>query len=407
MIKKHWLIFTQILGCLIVPAYVLADPKTFTLAEVLDRALTESSVVKEIEARIANRRAAGVATSLVENPTLESELRIPVAYQDQRGKDEIAVSLSQPLRLSDFGARTRVNILMQNAAHAEQQLALLEFSQQVRLAYAKTWALEQRISQLKKFLERAALLENSVKVAREQGFLGAGEGHLFKADAIKARYQIAAILSDAARSRAELSKVAGFVVAGNLTHPALPPLPTVAEFLDTRSEFSAEARAALGAKLAHEQLRLAELDAYPKFAPRLIYEQTGDDTDYVGVGIAVELPLFNRNQGEKSARVAEVGSAASLQGYFAGPRFKSEVQALRESIEATTNLVQGYEGEIVPTLREALAAEEKLLASGQGSWFRVWQTLQVLSTTEAELIERTVKAHSDRAELAVLTGKDF
>jgi outer membrane protein TolC len=407
MVRKNLRrLFTVILS--VFPPFLgTAEPQSSSFSEVLTRALVDSPLVKEVAARDAERRLLGYETRTMANPTLDSELRIPESYRNERGDNEVAIALSQPLRPSDFGSRGRVADLMQRTASMEEKLALLGFSQKLKLSFAKSWALAQRVSEVKRSLERVSSIEQQVAQAAESGFVPPGEKALFKAEAVKARYQLDALLSDLQRARAELSKVAGFEVPGALLRPELGALPSSEELLGNGERLPARERASLAVKLATEQLRLAELDAYPKFAPRLVYERTNDSSEYVGVGVSIELPFFHRNQGAKSVRSAELSAAHQVNRYFSGEGFEAEVRALRSSIESSTALLTGYEREILPALREAVVGEEKLLASGQGSFFRVWQTLRELSNAEAEVVERVVGVFSNRSELALLLGVDL
>jgi outer membrane protein TolC len=83
------------------------------------------------------------------------------------------------------------------------------------------------------------------------------------------------------------------------------------------------------------------------------------------------------------------------------------VSALRASVESAAALVEGYEKEILPTLREALRLEEQLFSSGNGTPSRLWQVLRELSAAQSEAVERLVRVYVDRVELTILTGTDF
>jgi hypothetical protein len=127
----------------------------------------------------------------------------------------------------------------------------------------------------------------------------------------------------------------------------------------------------------------------------------------VGFGISFDLPVFNRNQSERSVHTSEVVAARSLDNYFSGEAFVSEVKALRSHIEVSMQLLSGYQKEIVPALREAVAEEERLFSEGQGNFFRMWQSLRELTEAQNEVAERMVRTSADRAELSLLIGADL
>jgi cobalt-zinc-cadmium efflux system outer membrane protein len=399
-------------ACLaVVGSNAIADPsprkKLVTSADVLERALNESPLVTRIEASIALMRAEGLQNGTVENPVLDSEVRVPTSYGDQRGSDEVALSLSQPLRVSDFGARGNVNRLIQALADEDRRVELLTFAQKVKLAYTKAWALERRSLELARYRDTAGRIERAVQHAADGGLLGSSEGLLFRAEAKKTQLELNALTSDLKRAKAELNRIAGFAVAGTLVKPPLSDPPSLPALLGSADLLPAQARAKMAVALAREQHRQSELDAYPKFSPRLVFERTNDSASYFGVGISMELPFFDRNQGERLARNAEAHAAQRFAAYLSGDSYRDEVSSLLESLQASTAFLNGYEQEILPTLSQALDTEEKLFTAGKGAPVRLWQILRELSAAQREVLERLMGLYSDRIELVAITGTDF
>jgi hypothetical protein len=245
------------------PLLVVAESQTTTLEELLARALDESPLVKRIAAHTTQSRALGIETSTLENPTLDSEIRFPTSRGDSKGQNEIALALSQPMRVSDFGTRARINELIQSAASQDERAELLAFSQRFRLAYVKSWSLSQRADEMQGSLARISKIEKHVNAAAQGGFILPSERALFKAEALKARYQLRALSADLIRARAELAKLAGFAVGEKLTPPTFAVLPSEAELLEREERLPAQTRAKLALQLATEQMKRAELDAYP------------------------------------------------------------------------------------------------------------------------------------------------
>ncbi|NDC39088.1 MAG: TolC family protein [Proteobacteria bacterium] len=296
---------------------------------------------------------------------------------------------------------------MEAVVDADHRVELLVFCQRIKLAYTRAWALERRGQELSKYRDAVERIELAVKKAATAGLLSRSEELLFQAEAKKARLELSAVATDSKRARAELNKIAGFTVRGALKKPSLSRPPSIDILLGEESNLPAQSRAKLAAALAHEQARQAELDGYPKVSPRLIYERTSDYTDYLGAGISVELPFFNRNQGERLAKGAEARASERSAAYFSGEAYREEVSGLLTSLQSSTDLVMGYESEILPALNRALEAEESLFASGKGSSARLWQVLRALATAQEELLERFVRLYADRIELVTLTGTDF
>jgi outer membrane protein TolC len=230
---------------------------------------------------------------------------------------------------------------------------------------------------------------------------------LFRAEAKKTQLELNAVTSDLKRAKAELNRIAGFVVAGALVKPPLSDPPSLPALLGSADLLPAQARAKLAVALAREQHRQSELDAYPKFSPRLVFERTNDSASYFGVGISMELPFFDRNQGERLAKNAESHAAQRFAAYLSGDSYRDEVSSLLESLQASTAFLNGYELEILPTLSQALDTEEKLFTAGKGAPVRLWQILRELSAAQREVLERLMGLYSDRIELVAITGTDF
>jgi cobalt-zinc-cadmium efflux system outer membrane protein len=393
----------------IAPMSLLADSglqKNVTLDSLFEQALLKSPVLSDIRAKIEGQRGLGITTSTLENPVLDAELRKPRSYDGGRGDDEIALSLSQPLRASDFGSRAKVGQLMQNLTDLDAKTELMLFKQKLKLAYVRCWALERRQRELKHYEVSAAHIEKSVERANQAGLLGKGEALLFTTEIKRARLELEALGSEATRARAELVRMVGDAIGGALEVPSIA-VPDV--HLSANSEFQvpAQARAKIIMNLAAEQQRQARLDAFPKFAPRIVFERSNDGREYVGLGISLDLPVFNRNQGERMTRQSEVDSAKTWSRYIASPEFEEEMNAIAAHVRASTKLVRGYEDDIVPAIKSALEIEMRSFDEGNGSPTRVWQALKELAAVQTEVLERFAKLHSDSIELTILTGQEF
>ncbi|NDC37722.1 MAG: hypothetical protein EBZ48_06680, partial [Proteobacteria bacterium] len=70
-------------------AFADAPPvDSLSIEQVLDRALHESPMVARIEAAIASIRASDLQNRAPENPSVDSEVRVPNSYRAQRGSNE-------------------------------------------------------------------------------------------------------------------------------------------------------------------------------------------------------------------------------------------------------------------------------------------------------------------------------
>lgn len=399
--------FTALIALPTVTVAENSSHSSVTLEEVLAYAIDQSPSVQEIESRIAQRRAEGIELSILKNPEVDSEIGFPVSYDEKRGSNEASVSLSQPLRLSNFGLRQRINKIISKSADSEKSLEILSLTQNIKLAYVKGWVLQERILQLDLSLKRAQSISNYVQDGITRGLFGVAESSLFKFENESLEAEKLGLGGDLERARAELLHRSGLSIKNKKLLPLQLREIAQGDLENEAKDLPVVKRVNLLAELANEQHRLSRLDSFPQFAPRLVYSRNDEGSDYVGVGISVELPFFDRNQAERLRRGAEVRAARSVEQYYSGPQFNEELFSLLKSTQLSQKEVRAYEEKVLPALREALQASDKQLKAGQGSLLQTWQLLQQLRETQARALELWSKAISERAELSILVGKDL
>lgn len=396
-----------IAGCLIARPTCAEprDSRPVTVEEVIEFALANSPEVKAIEANQAAVRAEGIALGTLSNPQLDGEYRYPTSSAGRARANEAGASLSQPLRLSNFGARQRVNALIQSSADADRAMAVLALSQEIRLLYTKGWVLSERQLQLESTRKKAAGVSRYIEQAVGRGLFGKGEGAGFRAEERRLAAELVGVGADLERVRADLTRKTAMTfdaVAFKRPEWTEVTLPVAGG----GAELPVQKRAELLTKLAEEHNRLARLDRFPRFSPRLVYARTNDGFDYAGVGLSIELPVFDANRAERTRREAEAGAARAAKTYFAGDSFASEVSHLVNAVRATSEQARMYEREVSPQFEEALRTYDERLRAGQAALPQIWQTLQALSGSRDTGLELQVKAATARAELSVMVGQD-
>jgi hypothetical protein len=104
-----------------------------TLQEAVARALVTSPQVSEIDSQLAGRIADAISARVKENPVVDFSADLPIERPPGGGieQEDVLVTLSQTLRWSDFGARTKLAKAVQEAGAAERVVALNEYIQRV------------------------------------------------------------------------------------------------------------------------------------------------------------------------------------------------------------------------------------------------------------------------------------
>lgn len=410
-LKLCW-IFTTVFIFAVVLTAAVADnaPGALSLEQLKIIALEKSPLAKQIDADFSKKLAESIKINLLPNPELNSELRIPEKSSGGKGDNEVDVSISQPFKLSNFGLRSEVSKLIENAATSEQKAAILELTQSLTLSYVKLWALQQKQIFLEEAKRRAEQKAKAVKEASTKGLLGAGDEKLFVAEARKISAQLIGVDADIATVVAELMRITGFDLKNVRTlKPLIEPPLAVEELirLGNKSSIGIINRSKLFARVAERHYQLAVRDTFPTLSPRLVYEHKDDQTDSIGVGISIPLPFSDWNQSEKIAQLGELNAARAKADYANSEIFREEISSLNRSFNSSLQQAIIYETEVVLAFQDALKFHERQFETGQGTILQVWQTQRELNNSKEEALEFWVKAFTARAQLSIVIGKEL
>lgn len=402
--------FALLLGASNLSAETLTRVNSLSIEEVLTATLAGSPEVKLLDATLASRMGEALSTRVIPNPHIETDLRFPKDNFVSKEDTEVEVSLEQPFRISHFGLRQAVAELMVKAGEADQKIALLELSQKVRLLYVRRWALEAQKVVADSARQRALAAASVISESSKKGLLPLSDSKLFESEAKRLVADSFGLESAIKRAEAELVRLSGLELSGrSFARPEIPSKLQVAQLIQRaeRGEIAVQLRAKLLSELANEQRRLAERDSYPLLAPRLLYQHSSDGLDQYGVGIRIEVPLFDHNQAEKTKRWAEEQATSAEQQYLLGDAFKSQLSLLAESLNSSASQVEIYEEQVLPALEQAFKSANRQLQAGQGSVMQLFQIQKEMSEAGNKAVELWVQAFANQAELSVLLGSDL
>lgn len=381
-----------------------------TLDEFRAIALERSPLVCEIDSQYAREVAKAYDTEVFRNPELQFE---QVYTRMELGGDsdpQTNASLAMPLRLSNFGAKSRVATLLRSAGDKQRRAKLLEFTQKLVSQYASLYVLQRSDEILAEAEKRATKKVELIHEGVEKGLLSEGDHQLFEGEKYRLQSQRAGLRSALAVLRYEQSLLLGTPCGMKAVTPSgLGDIPSESVLIDKAraSEIGELARVELVSALSSEQRRLAELDAIPEFAPRVVYQHTNDGGDFVGAGISIPLPVFNRNRGSIESAVAEQEAARRKRELLADGGFEAQVVALRAAAASAREQAQIFQSKVVPAFSGALKSQEQLYAKGKGNVLQVWQTLRTYNEAQLEALTVWLEAVNARSRLAVLIGEEI
>lgn len=386
-------------------AYAEPDKSDLTFEAVLTQTLLASPLVKDIDVTFSQALSESYETRLLPNPELSAEAAFPTSNSD--AKNEYGVSIAQPFRLSHLGLRQKVASLIESAASDDQRFALVELTEKTRLAYVRLWALQQQRSYFLRARERARKVVRFVREGATKGLFSQGEEKIFVAEDERATADLLGLDAETKKATAELIQLSTLPIGDKALRE--PPTATDNDLtnLSAAAQSSAlpiQRRLSLLQKLSSERMRLARRDAFPALSPQIGFSRNEDGVEFLGAGLTMGLPFYNRNQGEKLLRSSELQAAMAKRDFVESDVFKSQLSLLVDGLRGSLRQANAYRDKVLPSLEAAISVYEKQLQSGQGTVLLTWQTQRELLDLQARHLEIWVRAFSEQSELAILTG---
>lgn len=383
--------------------------QSVTVEEFRAIALERSVLVAEIDSQYARQLSEAYSIEVLRNPEVQIEHVHTRAGLGGADDPQTNASVSMPLRLSDFGAKSRVARLLRQAGDLQKRAQLLEFSQKILLQYSNLYLLQRLAEVLVEAEQRAAKKVKLVHEGVKKGLLTEGDHQLFEAEKYRLQSQRAGVRASLSALQAELAMELG---SGCEVRAATPlfvgPLPAVDELVRRAHEsaISEASRAEIFVKLGAEQKRLAQIDAFPEIAPRIVYQHTNDGGDFVGAGLTIPLPFFNRNRGAIAQTSAELAAIERRQNLLVASGMDVQIRSLRIAAESTAEQARIYERNVLPSLESALRSQERLYVQGKGNVLLVWQTLRTYNDAQQEALNVSLAAVNARVKLSILVGDE-
>lgn len=372
-------------------------------------ALQKSPLVAEIDTNFVRAVGQAYDTEVFKNPEVQFEQVFTRQRLNGDNDPQTNASLSLPLRLATLGSKARVARLIRETGDIRKRAALFELNQRLVLSYSKLYSLQQSLALLEKALARANAISQRSQDALQKGLLSDATFELFEGEQYRLQSQQAGVRASIAALQFELTNMLGTPCTIRASEPfGLSPLPTFEQLIVRAKEnhINDAVQNELLVALRSEQERLASLDALPEIVPRIAYQHTNDGGDFVGAGVSIPLPLFNRNKSAKMVAKAESATARLKQSFFSNQGLEAQIGALRSAATYATEQARIFEKKVVPAYERALQAQEKQYRTGRGDLSLVWQTLRSLTEAQREYGQLWLFAVTSRVQLEILIGEE-
>ena len=123
-----------------------------------------------------------------------------------------------------------------------------------------------------------------------------------------------------------------------------------------------------------------------------------------GVGVALRIPLWNQNDGERKRAHAELRQAQSEANLYAGLPQQDVIGELQQSAAALQERADSYFDSILPGYRKSYELTRNMFRQGQADALEVWQVREKLLNSENEGLDALAQAVNARGALEVELG---
>lgn len=401
------------------------DASGLTIERLSETGFSRRADLLAARQRLAVAEGRVIQAGLRPNPTLDTEYGTP-RFLAGEPEFDFSAGVSQVFELGGK-RRKRVSVARLELEQARAEVLALErqFAAELRAAYVQALGFARQLDVLEQLI---AANEELVRITNErlkEGDVAPLDFNLVKVETDRLRVQVVRTRADLESQLISLRTLVGFEQVEPLRIAPLPERPprldiSLPELTDIALRERADLRAArLGEELGTARITLAESLATPNVAASVRYsrskgiidlpEQLGEglvarDTDNeLTFGISIEIPVFNRNQGEIASAVGE-RAQATRQREFLEATIRRDVALSFRRYRAAAEALVLYATQIVPRSEDNLRSVRAGYNLGEFSVFDIVNEQRRLIENETGYIEALRDYYTALAEIERALG---
>lgn len=324
------------------------------------------------------------------NPTLETEYGSPRLLGGEP-ESELSIGVSQVFELG--GKRSRrvaVAELELNQIRAEILQLERQIAVEIRTVYTNALSAARQLDVLEKLIAANQDIVRVTEARLMEGDVAPLDVNLIKVETDRLKIQAIQTRSELEVQILELKSLIGAEVAENLRLTPQPERPPRLDLgLNELTEIALRERADLQSARLAEQLggarvNLAKANAVPNIEGRVKYSRNKEITDFpaqiggssinrdneLTFGVSIEVPIFNRNQGEIASAAGEKLQAVR-QREFLEAAIKRDIAVAYRKYRAASEQIVLYTTQILPRSEENLQSVRSAYNFGEFSVFDV------------------------------------
>ena len=395
------------------------------LDEIVRRAFENNGDLKIAALEVDKARARLAQARLRSNPTLEIE-QASGRLVGSGGEGELTVGASLPLDVYNQRGR-RVDLAQAEITLREAEVSARrrELANQILGNYAEALASLRELQVLEELLELDTRTTRFVQVRVNEGETPPLELNLLQTEVerLRARRFLAEGRLQNAISKLRLS--AGMPsneplrLRESISTASLPQLPpSIDTGIDVALRTRPEIRVAeLEEQLATAGLRLVRSQGKPDLTAYSRYSQGQSIVDLpsgsfpqrdraLTFGVAIGLPIFNRNQGAKAEAEISIRQAQERRA-FAEAVIRNEVTAAFRRIEAAGRALTILETSVMPRSRQNVETVQRVYEIGELKITDLIAEQRRLLDANRDLTETLTERYRAQADLLIALGQTF
>lgn len=362
------------------------------------------------------------------NPKLEAEYGSP-RFLGGEAESDLSVGVSQRFELG--GKRSRrvaVAELEVNQVRAEIAAIERELIIGIRTAYTNAIAAARQLDVLERLIAANEQLVRATQARLDEGDVAPLDLNLVKVENDRMKVQAIQARSELDTQLLQMRTLIGADIAEPLKIAAQPDRPPrfdarLTELTEIALRDRADLRAArIGEELGTARVSLARANAVPDVEASVKYSRSKSIVDLPGpvngrdfisdldreltFGVSVDLPVFNRNQGEIAAAAGEKLQATRLREFLESTIKRDVAVAFRKYRAAAESLVL-YTTQIMPRAEENLQTVRSAYGFGEFSIFEVVNEQRRLAENVTNYNQSLKEYYNALTELETAIGREL
>ena len=400
------------------------DPSGFTVESLVTTGFGRRADLLAARQRLAIAEGRLLQAGLRPNPTLDAEYGTPRIFA---GDPELDLSIGVSQVFETNGKRRKRNqVARLELAQARAEVLSLErqFAAEIRVSFARTVAFARQLDSLEQLIGANEELVRVTGARLKEGDVAPFDLNLVRLESDRLRAQVITTRVNLESELIGLRSLVGFEAAEPLRITPLAERPprldlSIAELTDIALRERADLQAArLAEEAGAARIRLARSLSTPNVAASVRFTRNrgifdlperlggGDLTDTdnaLTFGVSVELPVFNRNQGEIASAVGEREQVVRQREFLEAGIRRDIALAYRRYRAAAESLIL-YSTQIIPRAEENVRTIRAAYNLGEFSVFDIVNEQRRLIESQTGYNEAIGNYYSALAELERALG---